>query len=58
MLVVGSTMAVAIHFACSSAMVVATFEHWVSTSEAAVVASRIEDAASALASTADSSVVA
>jgi hypothetical protein len=55
---VGSTMAVAIHFACSSAMVVATFEHWVSTSEAAIVASRIEDAASALASAADSSVVA
>jgi hypothetical protein len=58
MLDVGSTMAVAVHSARSSATVVATSACWVSASEVVTVASEIEGAASALAYVADSFMVA
>jgi hypothetical protein len=58
MLVVGSTVAVAIHFAGSSVVVVAVSERWVSTFEAVAIASGIEDAAFALAFATGPSVVA
>jgi hypothetical protein len=55
---VGSIVAVAVHYAGSSATVVAASEHWVFASEAAAIASGIEGAAFALTSAAGSSVVA
>jgi hypothetical protein len=58
MLAVGSIVAVAAHFVGSSAVEVTTSERWVYTSKAIAVASRIEDAAFALAHVTDSSVVA
>jgi hypothetical protein len=58
MLVVGSIMAVAIDSTNSSVAVVAASERWVSTFEAATIASGIKGAAFALASAAGSSVVA
>jgi hypothetical protein len=58
MLDVGSVMAVVAHSAGSSTTVVAASERWVYASKATTVASRIEDAAFALAPTTGSSVVA
>jgi hypothetical protein len=58
MLVVGSLVAVVVHSAGSSALVVAASEHWVSASRVVAVASKIEGAAFVLASVADSSMVA
>jgi hypothetical protein len=52
----GFAMVVAIHSTSSSAVVVAASTHWVSTSEAATVASETEGTAFALASMAGSSV--
>jgi hypothetical protein len=57
MLVVGSDVAVAVHSAGSSTVMVTAFERWVSASEAATVASGIGGATFALASVADSSAV-
>jgi hypothetical protein len=54
---VGSVLAVAIHSTGSSAAAVAASECWVSASEATAIASGIERAAFALASTASSFVV-
>jgi hypothetical protein len=58
MLAVGSVMAVATHSASSSATVVATSEHWVYASEAAAIASGIEDVVFSLAPMTGSSMVA
>jgi hypothetical protein len=57
MLAVGSIMAVAEYSIGSSTAVVATSAHWVSTSEAATIASGIEGTAFALPLLAGSSVV-
>jgi hypothetical protein len=57
MLVVGSVVAVVAHFAGSFAKVVAASERWVYASEATSIASRIEDAAFALAPAVSSSMV-
>jgi hypothetical protein len=45
MLDVGSVVAVAVHSIGSSAVMVASFEHWVSATKVVAVASRIEDTA-------------
>jgi hypothetical protein len=58
MLVAGSVLAVAIHSAGSSGVVVTASEHWVSASASTTVAPKIEGTAFALASTASSYVVA
>jgi hypothetical protein len=58
MQVVGSTVVLAAHSVSSSAAVVAASECWVSASRAAAIASKIEGAVFALASTAGSSAVA
>jgi hypothetical protein len=55
---VGSVMAVATHSASSSATVVAASEHWVYASEAAAIASGIEDVVFSLAPMTGSSMVA
>jgi hypothetical protein len=58
MLAVGSVMAVAAHSTSSSATVVAASKHWVYASEAAAIASGIEDVVFSLAPTTGSSMVA
>jgi hypothetical protein len=58
MLVTSSVVAVATYSTGSSAAVVIASEHWVSTSRAAVIASKIEGTAFAMASVAGSFVVA
>jgi hypothetical protein len=55
---VGSTVVLAAHSVGSSAVVVAASECWVSASRATAIASEIEGAVFALASTAGSSAVA
>jgi hypothetical protein len=58
MLVVGSIMAVVVHYVGSSVVVVTASEHWVSASGAMAIASEIVGAAFALASMTSSSAVA
>jgi hypothetical protein len=58
MLAAGSIVVVVVHSIGSSVVVIATSEHWVSTSGAVAIASEIEGTAFALTSMAGSSVVA